>query len=103
MGTRNQSVSFPDRCRHLSAYQLEAIRASRRSIESLFDLVLKRCFMSHLIVFIRRFFTFKEDAVGATMVEYGLMVALIAVVSLTAVSLLGTNIREIFNQIAAAV
>jgi pilus assembly protein Flp/PilA len=40
---------------------------------------------------------------GATMVEYGLMVALIAVVCLTAVSLLGTNLRDIFNQIAAAV
>ena len=37
------------------------------------------------------------------MVEYGLMVALIAVVCLTAVSLLGTNLRDIFNQIAAAV
>lgn len=40
---------------------------------------------------------------GATMVEYGLMVALIAVVCLTAVSLLGTNLRAIFDQIAAAV
>jgi len=59
--------------------------------------------MNALVLFVRRFFTFKEDAVGATMVEYGLMVALIAVVSLTAVSLLGTNIRAIFQQIAAAV
>jgi len=40
---------------------------------------------------------------GATMVEYGLMVALIAVVCLAAVTLLGTNIRTTFNQIAAAV
>ncbi len=43
----------------------------------------------------------RED--GATMVEYGLMVALIAVVCLAAVTLLGTNIQGIFNQIAAAV
>ena len=40
---------------------------------------------------------------GATMVEYGLMVALIAVVCLAAVTLLGTNIQATFNQIAAAV
>lgn len=48
----------------------------------------------------RKFFLREE---GATMVEYGLMVALIAVVCLTAVGLLGTNIQAIFNQIAAAV
>jgi len=40
---------------------------------------------------------------GATMVEYGLMVALIAVVCLTAVGLLGTSINAIFQQIATAV
>ena len=37
---------------------------------------------------------------GATMVEYGLMVALIAVVCLAAVTLLGTNVRGSFNNIA---
>ena len=40
---------------------------------------------------------------GATMVEYGLMVALIAVVCLAAVTLLGTNVQAVFNQIAASV
>ena len=39
---------------------------------------------------------------GATMVEYGLMVALIAVVALAAVTLLGVNVADIFNQIAGA-
>lgn len=39
---------------------------------------------------------------GATMVEYGLMVALIAIVCIAAVTLLGTNVRDLFNQIAAA-
>lgn len=48
----------------------------------------------------RKFFLREE---GATMVEYGLMVALIAVVCLTAVGLLGTNVRGVFDQIAAAV
>jgi pilus assembly protein Flp/PilA len=56
--------------------------------------------MHKLTISLRKFFENKE---GATMVEYGLMVALIAVVCLTAVSLLGTNLRDIFNQIAAAV
>ena len=56
--------------------------------------------MKKLVQSTGKFFALDE---GATMVEYGLMVALIAVVSLTAVSLLGTNLRTIFNQIAAAV
>ena len=56
--------------------------------------------MHKLTISIRKFF---ENQEGATMVEYGLMVALIAVVCLTAVSLLGTNLRAINDQIAAAV
>jgi pilus assembly protein Flp/PilA len=39
---------------------------------------------------------------GATMVEYGLMVALIAVVALAAVTLIGTNVTAIFTTIAGA-
>ena len=56
--------------------------------------------MTNLMVSIRRFFIREE---GATMVEYGLMVALIAVICLTSVSLLGTNLKAIFTQIAGAV
>ncbi|BAS10179.1 hypothetical protein AHiyo4_36010 [Arthrobacter sp. Hiyo4] len=37
---------------------------------------------------------------GATAVEYGLMVALIAVFIITAVALVGTNLDAIFNQVA---
>jgi pilus assembly protein Flp/PilA len=40
---------------------------------------------------------------GAAMVEYGLLVGLIAVVALSAVTLLGTNVTNIFNTIANAV
>ena len=43
----------------------------------------------------------RED--GATMVEYGLMVALIAVVCLLAVTALGVNIQGVFTQISTAV
>ncbi len=40
---------------------------------------------------------------GATMVEYGLMVALIAVVAIAAVTLLGGNVSSKFNQVAGAI
>ena len=56
--------------------------------------------MQTLIRFIRDGLP-SED--GATMVEYGLMVALIAVVCLVAVTALGVNVQSVFNQIASAV
>ena len=37
---------------------------------------------------------------GATAVEYGLMVALIAVIIIAAVSLLGNNLSTTFNNVA---
>lgn len=46
---------------------------------------------------------FFKDEEGATAVEYGLMVALIAVVIITAVALLGTNLSTKFNNVATAV
>jgi pilus assembly protein Flp/PilA len=39
---------------------------------------------------------------GATAVEYGLMVSLIAVVIVAAVTLIGTNLQTIFNSVAGA-
>lgn len=39
---------------------------------------------------------------GATMVEYGLMVALIAIVALLAVTALGGSVRDIFTNIATS-
>ena len=56
--------------------------------------------MQALIRSTRKFLA-RED--GATMVEYGLMVALIAVVCLLAVTALGVNVRGVFNQIATGV
>ena len=44
----------------------------------------------------------QRDDRGATAVEYGLMVALIAVVCITAVTLVGTNVNNMFNAIAGA-
>ena len=40
---------------------------------------------------------------GATAVEYGLMVALIAIVIIVAVALLGTNLSTLFNNVATSV
>ncbi len=45
---------------------------------------------------------FFKDEEGATAVEYGLMVALIAIVIIAAVTLVGTNLDAIFDRIAAA-
>jgi len=46
---------------------------------------------------------FFKDEEGATAVEYGLMVALIAVVIIVAVALLGTNLSRIFNYVAGQI
>ncbi|GAB4068351.1 hypothetical protein GCM10028777_27180 [Angustibacter speluncae] len=44
---------------------------------------------------------FRSDE-GATAVEYGLMVALIAVAIIVAVTAVGTSLTGLFNQIAGA-
>lgn len=41
-----------------------------------------------------------RDDEGATMVEYGLLVALIALVALGAVKVLGSNLSSLFNNVA---
>ena len=47
--------------------------------------------------------SFIRDDRAATMVEYALMVALIAVIALVAVRLLGTNASNTFNTAAASI
>jgi pilus assembly protein Flp/PilA len=54
-------------------------------------------------MFISRMQKFGSREEGATMVEYGLMVALIAVVCLVAVGLLGDNVAGVFDQVATEV
>ena len=53
--------------------------------------------MKHLLA------TFHKDEEGATMVEYGLIVALIAVVCIVAVTLLGKNLNTQFTNVAGQV
>ena len=53
--------------------------------------------MRKMFTAVKKLFTRDE---GATMIEYGLMLALIAAVCLAAVTLLGTNAQALFNQVA---
>ncbi|HEV8491683.1 MAG TPA: Flp family type IVb pilin [Candidatus Angelobacter sp.] len=45
---------------------------------------------------------FVRDESGATAIEYGLIAALIAVVIITAVKLVGTNLSATFNTVATS-
>lgn len=60
------------------------------------------CFLSYVTTFLTRIASQrKDDDRGATAVEYGLMVALIAIVIIAGVTLLGNNLLALFNAIAA--
>lgn len=47
----------------------------------------------------KRLIALFKDEEGATAVEYGIMVALIAVVIIAAVTLLGTEVRDTFTTV----
>lgn len=51
--------------------------------------------MNRIVSFIKR-----ED--GATAIEYGLIAALISVVIISAVTLIGGNLEELFNTVSSA-
>jgi len=46
------------------------------------------------------FARFAKDESGATAIEYGLIAALIAVVIIGGATLVGTNLNQLFNDIA---
>lgn len=46
---------------------------------------------------------FLKSERGATMVEYGLMVALIAVVAMVGAALIGQNVNSKFNEVATTI
>jgi pilus assembly protein Flp/PilA len=56
-----------------------------------------------MIEYLKAWTALKTDKRGVTMVEYGLMAALIAVVCITAVTTLGTDLSSKFNTIASSV
>ena len=51
----------------------------------------------------KKLFKFFRDEEGATAVEYGLMVALIAAVIVTIVGTLGSNVNKAFKTVSDAV
>lgn len=51
-------------------------------------------------VAVRRFITSES---GVTAIEYGLIAALIAIVIITAVTLIGTNLTTVFSKVATSV
>jgi pilus assembly protein Flp/PilA len=51
--------------------------------------------------FYRKYITREEE--GATLAEYGLLLALIAVACLAAITLLGTRINAMFTAISASI
>jgi pilus assembly protein Flp/PilA len=57
--------------------------------------------LKKLYVKAKNLFTHKEE--GATMVEYGLMVALIAAVCIGVVTLIGTDLKSLFTTVGTAV
>jgi pilus assembly protein Flp/PilA len=56
--------------------------------------------MTNFITSARKFIT-NED--GPTMVEYGLLVALIAVVAAIAAATVGTNVKTLFTAVAGSI
>ena len=58
--------------------------------------------LRHIAKFQTKLFQLRDER-GATAVEYGLMVALIAVVIIAAVTTLGTNLQSKFTAVATAV
>jgi pilus assembly protein Flp/PilA len=45
----------------------------------------------------------RRDEEGATMVEYGLLIGLIAMVALAGISLLGGNLQTLYTTVAGSV
>jgi pilus assembly protein Flp/PilA len=58
-------------------------------------------YLCTILALVQNRFQDRKDR-GATAVEYGLLVGLIAVVIITAVTLLGTRLNALFGAIAAA-
>jgi pilus assembly protein Flp/PilA len=69
-----------------------------RQLLALFSNLLRKYIMQ-IIKFIKAFAR-EED--GVTAIEYGLIAALIAVVIITAVTTVGTNLRDVFDAVADA-
>jgi pilus assembly protein Flp/PilA len=54
----------------------------------------------NMVVRVEDFFTHGDDEEGQTMVEYGLIIALVSIVAIATLGLVGTNIKSVFTSIA---
>ncbi len=54
------------------------------------------------IYFTQFMYRLREDR-GASLVEYALLLALIAVIAIGAIALLGTNVRDEINEVATTI
>jgi len=57
-------------------------------------------FPEHTVMIIRTFKTILADESGATAIEYGLIAALVSVAAITALTQMGTSLRQMFNYVA---
>jgi pilus assembly protein Flp/PilA len=57
--------------------------------------------VSQFLTAVKKFVTRREE--GASLVEYGLLLALIAVICITAIALLGSNISTMFSNLAGSI
>src|SRR5215469_6905686 len=71
-------------------------KPSRRVVEGV-------SMLKHFASLTNVFAKLRSEDRGVTSVEYGLMVALIAIVIIIAVTLLGTNLSSLFNYVANAI
>jgi len=54
----------------------------------------------NMVVRVEDFFTHSDDEEGQTMVEYGLIIALVSIVAIATLGLVGGNISKVFTSIA---
>jgi pilus assembly protein Flp/PilA len=60
-----------------------------------------RAYLTAAKKFVNKYITRKEE--GATLAEYGLLLALIAVICIAAISLLGNKISNMFSTLSSSI
>jgi pilus assembly protein Flp/PilA len=60
-----------------------------------------RTYLAAVKQFVNKYITRKEE--GATLAEYGLLLALIAAVCLVAIKVLGTQISSMFSSLSSSI
>jgi pilus assembly protein Flp/PilA len=59
-----------------------------------------KCNVAKFVIMIKSFKSFLANESGATAIEYGLIASLIALVIISAVSVVGNNLSNTFNKIS---